>query len=396
MDILNMESTEIFLEYTNYLKEQKASGKKIIGYLSHEFIPDEIIFAANCIPVPLILTGDEDRTAIGAGKLTPTICPFALSMIGTLDSISSNSSFSFLTLLDGFIVSNYCTSSLLTSELISEQLELKRFDFHIPFLQSPAHVQYFGHQLEKLANDLANFAGSSLCLENLLNSTQKHTTLRELFTKVNQSSLTASQQLIIFQWCLLFGPDAPFISSIQKLIEKMPSSNPILNSSTSPRIIFTGCAPFLGDDILKFIEDSGAQIVWNDTWLGNQLFDLSIFGVNQQILTSKSLSEFFEKCSHRLSSASHSLHCSPNSLSSYQDYLVELAQKNNATGIIYHILKFCDIVGHHRQEMKDNITKRGIPILILERDYSKSISGQLRTRIEAFLEMVPSSRGILP
>ena len=83
-----------------------------------------------------------------------------------------------------------------------------------------------------------------------------------------------------------------------------------------------------------------------------------------------------------------SLHFVPNSVKNYVEKIKNLAENNGVNAVIFHILKFCDIVGHHRHEIKELLSKHGIKTLNLERDYSNSMHGQLKTRIEAFLEML--------
>ena len=66
----------------------------------------------------------------------------------------------------------------------------------------------------------------------------------------------------------------------------------------------------------------------------------------------------------------------------------QIAKENNIKGIINHLIKFCDITGHHRHDFKTYLNEQDLLVLNLERDYSRSMQGQLRTRIEAFIEML--------
>jgi hypothetical protein len=71
------------------------------------------------IPVPLIIAGDESRTTAGADYLTPTMCPFALSQIGSYLQRENSDQFAFLNLLDAVIATNYCAADTLVNEWIS-------------------------------------------------------------------------------------------------------------------------------------------------------------------------------------------------------------------------------------------------------------------------------------
>jgi benzoyl-CoA reductase/2-hydroxyglutaryl-CoA dehydratase subunit BcrC/BadD/HgdB len=51
-------------------------------------------------------------------------------------------------------------------------------------------------------------------------------------------------------------------------------------------------------------------------------------------------------------------------------------------------LKFCDHWGGHRKLLAEELRKEGLPLLDLEREYSTAGSGQISTRVQAFLEML--------
>ena len=211
--------------------------------------------------------------------------------------------------------------------------------------------------------------------------------MRLILSQLNGSTLKATDQLKIVQRAMLFGPSGLPLNELASFVKSL-SRKDVDAATSMKKVIFTGCAPFIGDDILQFIEDCGAEIVWNDTWLGplglysnfsNEELD------NQSI---ESIDGLLECIALTLKSAITSPNCSPNYLDSYIRKIVQISQKTQSTAVINHILKFCDIIGHHRQEIKDKLNKRGIQVLNLERDYSRSITGQLRTRVEAFLEMI--------
>ncbi len=71
-------------------------------------------------------------------------------------------------------------------------------------------------------------------------------------------------------------------------------------------------------------------------------------------------------------------------------YFVE---EYNAEGIIYESLKFCDYWGYERS-ISQNITANefGIPAVSVELSYTVSASGQLKTRVQAFVENLEIKR----
>ena len=66
-----------------------------------------------------------------------------------------------------------------------------------------------------------------------------------------------------------------------------------------------------------------------------------------------------------------------------------LVHDSNLDGIIYHTIKFCDYYGYDFAKLKENIT---IPFLKIETDYTLKSEGQLKTRIEAFIESLKAKK----
>jgi benzoyl-CoA reductase/2-hydroxyglutaryl-CoA dehydratase subunit BcrC/BadD/HgdB len=70
------------------------------------------------------------------------------------------------------------------------------------------------------------------------------------------------------------------------------------------------------------------------------------------------------------------------------DDVVRLAKEYQVDGVIHYNLQFCHTYANEAVKMEKRLEKEGIPLLRIETDYSDEDVGQLRTRIEAFLEMI--------
>ncbi|MHB1377689.1 MAG: 2-hydroxyacyl-CoA dehydratase, partial [Candidatus Humimicrobiaceae bacterium] len=66
----------------------------------------------------------------------------------------------------------------------------------------------------------------------------------------------------------------------------------------------------------------------------------------------------------------------------------EKINTENIKAVIFTSLKFCDNTLYFYPELKNELVKLNIPLLYLDIEYGKSSYGQLRTRIEAFQEML--------
>ncbi len=68
------------------------------------------------------------------------------------------------------------------------------------------------------------------------------------------------------------------------------------------------------------------------------------------------------------------------------EYIMNLYREYAVDGIIIESIKFCDTWGVETSALVSRLRERGIPVLRLEREYHQSGEGQLRTRVQAFLE----------
>ncbi|MNP42436.1 2-hydroxyglutaryl-CoA dehydratase, D-component [compost metagenome] len=70
----------------------------------------------------------------------------------------------------------------------------------------------------------------------------------------------------------------------------------------------------------------------------------------------------------------------------------QLANEYQVDGILYVYLKFCPSYGQIKNEFFRRYQELGIPVLELPVDYSRSDQGQLKTRLEAFIDVLNERR----
>ena len=55
-----MNSLDILSDYSNFLEKKKSEGKKVIAFMAHDNIPEELLDAAGFIPLKMIFTGNDE------------------------------------------------------------------------------------------------------------------------------------------------------------------------------------------------------------------------------------------------------------------------------------------------------------------------------------------------
>ena len=378
-----MSNLELLSEFHGFLKEKKQEGKKIIAFMAHDNIPEELVDAAGFFPLNILFAGNDELMDASLDYLPASTCSFAQSCIG-LFSIKP-SQFNFLDLIDYFIISNHCVLNICASEIISKYFSIPRLNFYISYTQDDNAVKYYKLELLDFKKQLEEIKGSIIEDNDLLQSIKKYNNFKKKLSELNELKVNGNKKLEIFQKAMLFGPD--FLPEVDKFIQDMRNGGD-LGLNNSKDLILTGCSIFIGDYLIDLIEESGGNIAFFDTWIGNSYFS-QIF--EDEILNS--ISDPVELLVHRFKNNIFGDHSVPFYLENkiaqiekiHRDYQQKTGKK---LAVINHIIKFCDHISIMSAFLKNKLQQKGIQVLNLERDYSRSAKGPIETRIQAFLEML--------
>lgn len=153
-------------------------------------------------------------------------------------------------------------------------------------------------------------------------------------------------------------------------------------SEDKPRILVTGC-PIGGvaDKIIKTIEESGGVVVALDNCQGLKP-NYELVDENNEDLIDALASKYLN------------MPCSCMSGNSGRVELIgELVDEYKVDGVIDVILQACHTFNVESYKIKEFVNKeKNIPYMAIETDYSKTDIGQIKTRFEAFVEMIESEK----
>ncbi len=68
--------------------------------------------------------------------------------------------------------------------------------------------------------------------------------------------------------------------------------------------------------------------------------------------------------------------------------IMKLAEDFNVDGVVYYTLQFCHGYNIEKYRVAEALKKADIPLLSIETDYSEADTEQIKTRVDAFLEMM--------
>jgi benzoyl-CoA reductase/2-hydroxyglutaryl-CoA dehydratase subunit BcrC/BadD/HgdB len=75
-------------------------------------------------------------------------------------------------------------------------------------------------------------------------------------------------------------------------------------------------------------------------------------------------------------------------LSNRYDHIFKLAKEYQVDGVVSDVVRYCAPLENDKPWLKKEMDKRDIPLLELQVEYCEQPGGQMRTRVEAFLEML--------
>jgi benzoyl-CoA reductase/2-hydroxyglutaryl-CoA dehydratase subunit BcrC/BadD/HgdB len=260
---------------------------------------------------------------------------------------------------------------------------------HDSLRSHPQALEYFKNELVLLRRRLGDFAGHQIQGREIRRAISLCNDIRELlrtffeYPKQANPPLGWYDSFLINQAGFLINR-RDFLTELKHIERELQRTQFNYNLSQKARVMLTGSFVGIGDHkILDLIHDSGGNIVADGvcTGLSNARRDVTIFGI-----MGDPLDALAERYLYNVPCP-----CTVD-LDRRLKRTAAIAQDFQVSGVIYYNLKFCDTWRFEFQMMKDYLSQElKIPILLVESDYSPSDMGTIRTKIEAFIEMI---RGI--
>jgi len=135
-------------------------------------------------------------------------------------------------------------------------------------------------------------------------------------------------------------------------------------------------------ELIKLIEDAGALVVADRYCFG------SLPG-RQELILNDDEDILTQICRQTVMQCQCPRYMNTDRIQDRKDYIDQLAKEYHADGLIYQQMKFCNFWGYERATsthiMRDDY---GWPVLSVDRPYVVGNSGQMRTRVQAFVESI--------
>ncbi|ABO35627.1 2-hydroxyglutaryl-CoA dehydratase, D-component [Methanococcus maripaludis C5] len=362
---------EAFTKRKDELYAQKDEGKKVFG-LFCTFVPTELILAADAIPVGLC--GGKEATIPSAEEILPrNICPLIKSSFG----FKKEKSCPYFEASDVVLGETTCDGKKKMFEHMSEMVKLHVMQ--LPHFRDDRSKKMWLEEVEDLKKLIEEETGNEITEEKLKEAIDKVNNLRKLFYKIyelranNPSPINGKDSLKLFQLAYLLD-----INTIESLLEEVVSELEERvkkgEGYSGKRILIAGCPMVAGNTkIPEIIEDAGAVVVGEESCTGTRQFENYVDGYTIEALSDR---YFNISCACKFNNEERI------------DRLKELVKEQKADGVVYYTLQYCHTFNVEGTLIEKELKKSGIPIIRVETDYSESDKEQLKTRLEAFVEMI--------
>lgn len=127
------------------------------------------------------------------------------------------------------------------------------------------------------------------------------------------------------------------------------------------------------------IENLDAQIVVEETCTGTRYFE------NEVSEDGETIDDLIRNIAERYMKINCA--CFTPNEGRVED-IIRLAEEYKVDGVVYYNLSFCQPYSVEYKRVEKALKDKNIPLILIETDYSTEDVGQIKTRIEAFLEMI--------
>jgi benzoyl-CoA reductase/2-hydroxyglutaryl-CoA dehydratase subunit BcrC/BadD/HgdB len=362
------------------LVKAKEKGQKIIGYTPGGFMPEELVLASGAIPIGLIRGGDPFIVGLSSAYVCRWIDTFCRSQIGY--GVSGEDP--YYNLLDLLVVPMNDNHTRAMMDILDYNTNINIFPFGVPHTKDNFTTNYYLHGITRLKEKLEEMTEIEITDTKLRESINLCNRERELLREISlmrksRSAPISSREFVSLNHGSFLADKRVMVEILESLNEELKER--AVSSDGGPRLLLTGSTLALGDNkIIDLTEKAGGVIVieefaegirpyWENVKLNGDL----MWALTDCYFTRRIPPAMFRPARERL------------------DFLVKIAKDFNVAGVIWYQLMYRESYKIESYYFPKILKKNaGLPMLTVESDYDSAEIGQLRTRIETFVESIRS------
>jgi len=388
-DLKHLIYFEGLLENANnpLIEQARSEGKLAVGYTCFH-MPEVLLNLDNCFSVRL-RAPNMGSMDIATYYMSNYTCEFCRALLER----SFEGGFNFLDALagvDACAEMNRCMENIELQNLIPNE---KFFVTHadIPYKVEDFTIAHYVRQIKnRVLNRLSEVYGVDISDGAIRKAVKEHNEVCRIITEIGNLRKQSNPPITGYEFHVLnmvtyCCPKYLILDKLKETLTEIKKRKPDSKPWYRARVALVGSEV---DDLgfTKLIEDSGAFIVADRFCFGST-------PGREEIILNDEEDALMQVCRHYLEVSECPRFMSNEKISQRRETADRLAREYGAEGIIFEQIKFCDFwaferaLASHVQEVE-----YGHPVLSIDRPYNARSSGQLRTRMQAFVESLEIKR----
>jgi benzoyl-CoA reductase/2-hydroxyglutaryl-CoA dehydratase subunit BcrC/BadD/HgdB len=369
------------------IRVAKEEGKKVIGYTCL-FAPTELILASGAIPVR-VNSGWYDAAKLGDRVVPVEVCPVVRSTIGAKMIALSP----YLELSDALISVLTCDGMTKLGEILSDHKPV--WAMTIPRVKDSAQsTRLWIEEIKSIKGQIEALTGNKIKtkqLKSAIELTQKATkAFRRLQDLRKGSPVIMGRDAMLVNQTYMWDNIERWTEKTEALcdeLEKRVSQKNWACPPDTPRVLITG-TPMIWPDNWKvptLVEEANPQgvIVADELCSGERILYDPV-GVDEW-----SMSDMLNAIAERyLMASTCPCFTSQDGNEDRINWLLNKIKEWNIQGVVYYVVRGCMLYAMEYTRVKKVLDRMSIPVYYLDTEYTREDVGQMKTRVEAFLEML--------
>lgn len=384
-DLKHIHFYEKLLDEANndLVRKEKENGKIAVGYTCY-YIPEVLLNVGNAFSVRLRAprTGSLD---ISQYYMTPFICGYTRALFERAFEGGYN-------FLDYWASSETCQQMNRVVENVHELKLINNEKFGHGIIDAPLKVTEHGlkHYVTQIKAEilepLHNNYGIDISDEAIRAAVKEHNEMCAIFEEISEmrkemNPRITPREMHILSLVSYACPTAQILPYLKETLEDLKNRTPDEKNKWKTRLVVVGSE--LDDYAFSEIMESCKAYVVADRYC---------FGTmpgRQQIPLKADEPALEQVCKYYLDANMCPRFMSQEKVMQRHEELLKYVEEFKADGIVYEQAKFCDFWGYEKliggAYLKDKST---VPVMSVDREYVISGSGQLMTRVQAFVESI--------
>ncbi len=369
------------------IEKKKADGSICLGYTCFH-IPEVLLNVDRCFSTRLRApnTGSIDIATYYMSNYT---CEYARALLER----AIEGGYRYLDALIGVDACSMMNRSMEHFEILNVNDNPNFFVTHcdMPFKITDYTVEGYRRQMRvRVLDRLTEVFGVDTSDAAIRKAVEEHNEVCRIISEIsemrkNENPIVTGYEFHVLNLVTYVCPKSEILPYLKETLEEIKKRKPDKKNPFRARVAIVG-SEIDDHSLTKLIEGCGALVV-SDRYCFGSTPGREVIELNddEDALT--------QICRHYMEVSECARYISDEKVLQRRETADRLAKEFGAEGIIYEQMKYCDYWGFERALVSHIMhDEYGWPVLSIDRLYNNGNSGQLRTRVQAFVESLEIKR----